>query len=98
MSEQQYDLEKSGSILGWKFLMTIPPNTLNELTKQIYEIQAAKDKAAEFVKTDEEGRVLFETLREGLDNLRAKAKPEDWPKGMILLTAWMVRDLVADVE
>ena len=87
-------IEKAGRILGWNFLQMITPEVLNELTKQVYQIQADKDEAAEYVKADEEGKVLFETLRAGLDHMRAKTQPEEWPNGMIQLTAWMIRDLV----
>ena len=97
MTETQHDLEKAGRILAWNFLQIISPEVLNELTKQIYQIQADHDEAAEFVKEDDEGKVLFETLRTGLDHLREKTEPEDWPVGMIQLTAWMIRDLVIEV-
>ena len=97
MTETQHDLEKASTILAWNFLQIITPEVLNELTKQIYQIQADHDDAAEFVKEDEEGKVLFETLRAGLDHMREKTEIEDWPKGMIQLTAWMIRDLVVEV-
>ena len=29
--------------------------------------------------------------------MREKTEMEDWPKGMIQLTAWMIRDLVVEV-
>tara|TARA_R110002020_G_scaffold44089_6_gene127427 strand:+ start:779 stop:1099 length:321 start_codon:yes stop_codon:yes gene_type:complete len=98
MTETKHDLEKASAILAWNFLQIITPEVLNELTKQIYQIQADTDDAAEFVKEDEEGKVLFETLRSGLDHMREKTEFEDWPKGMIQLTAWMIRDLVVEVS
>ena len=91
------DLIKAGQVLCWNFLQILSPDVLNELTKQVYQIQADKDDAAEFVKEDPEGKVLFETLRGGLDNLREKLPYEDWPEGMIQLTAWMIRDLVVEI-
>ena len=91
------DLIKAGQVLSWNFLQILSPDVLNELTKQVYQIQADKDDAAEFVKEDPEGKVLFETLRGGLDNLREKLPYEDWPEGMIQLTAWMIRDLVVEI-
>ena len=97
MTETQHDLEKASTILAWNFLQIITPEVLNELTKQIYQIQADHDDAAEFVKEDDEGKVLFETLRSGLDHMREKTEMADWPKGMIQLTAWMIRDLVVEV-
>lgn len=97
MTETHPDLEKAGRVLAWNFLQILSPDVLNELTKQVYEIQADDDDAAEYVKNDAQGKVLYESLREGLDNLREQKPPEDWPNGLIQLTAWMIRDLVVEV-
>ena len=97
MTEITHDFTKAHAVLAWNFLQLISVDVLNELTKQIYQIQAEDDEQAKFVKEDKEGKVLYETLRAGLDYLREKRDPEDWPEGMIPLVAWMVRDLVIEI-
>tara|TARA_R100000458_G_C8151335_1_gene158860 strand:+ start:294 stop:608 length:315 start_codon:yes stop_codon:yes gene_type:complete len=97
MTDITHDFEQAGRVLSWNFLQILSPDVLNELTKQVYDIQADTDDAAEFVKNDDQGKVLFETLRQGLDYLREQKDPDEWPDGMIQLVAWMIRDLVVEM-
>tara|TARA_R110000824_G_scaffold36262_8_gene112866 strand:- start:21 stop:347 length:327 start_codon:yes stop_codon:yes gene_type:complete len=89
-------IEEVASHLAWNFLQVLDDKIIEELQHQIEELTTGEDEAAEFVKSDPEGHILYTILGDGLDRLADKTPQEEWKSIEVFAVAWMIRDLVVE--
>ena len=89
-------IEEVSTHLAWNFLQVLSPDIIKELSKQLSELVDGKDDAADFVKIDPEGSILFSVLNNGLKKLRDQEELDAWKPAEVFATAWMIRDLVVE--